>query len=158
MISSIRFGITTQLDFFETFGQGKPEDIEESEEYNSEIRRYNYPWGYAVMNLTGKKTKTWVIVELCYSTDGKFKAPRNTGIGDSEDNVVEKYKDMGQVENATSHNRGLYYNDKGSGKIWQIEEGYRVIRYIYTGDNHHLQLEYHLKNNKVFQIDMKYVP
>ena len=158
MISSIRFGITTQLDFFETFGQGKPEDIEESEEYNSEIRRYNYPWGYAVMNLTGKKTKTWVIVELCYSTDGKFKAPRNTGIGDSEDNVVEKYKDMGQVENANSHNRGLYYNDKGSGKIWQIEEGYRVIRYIYTGDNHHLQLEYHLKNNKVFQIDMKYVP
>ncbi len=158
MISSIRFGTTTQLDFFETFGQGEPEEIEQSEEYGSEIRKYDYSWGYAVMNLVGKKTKTWVIVELCYNNEGKFKAPRNTGIGDSEEHVVEQYKDMGQVENATSHNRGLYYNEKGSGKIWQTDEENRIVRYIYTGDNHHLQLEYHLRNSKVSRIVMKYTP
>ena len=158
MISSIRFGTTTQLEFFETFGQGDPEEIEMSEEYDTEIRRYNYSWGYAVMNLVGKKTKTWVIVELSYNSDGKFKAPRNTRIGQSEESVVDEYKDMGQIENTVSHNRGLYYNEKGSGKIWQNEDGTRVIRYIYTGDNHKLQLEYHIRNSQVFRIDMKYVP
>ena len=158
MISSIRFGTTTQLEFFETFGQGEPEDIETSEEYGSEIRRYQYPWGYAVMNLVGRKTKTWVIVELDYSSEGKFSAPRNTGIGDTEESVVDKYRDMGQVENATSHNRGLYYNDKGMGKIWQTDQETRIIRYVYTGDSHTLQLEYYIQDGHVIRINMRYVP
>lgn len=157
MISSIRFGTTTQAEFFELFGEGTPAETTQTDEYKSEIRRYDYPWGYTVMNLAGKKTKEWVVVEVSCSEDGTITGPRNTGIGDNEEYVVSQFRDSGQVE-SPSHNRGLYYNDKGSGKIWQIEEGYRVIRYIYTGDNHHLQLEYHLRNDQVFRIDMKYIP
>ena len=55
-------------------------------------------------------------------------------------------------------NRGLYYNDKGSGKIWQETENERLIRYIYIYETHTLTLEYSLKNNAVYQIRMKYVP
>ena len=157
MISSICFGTTTQPEFFETFGEGIPAETEESDEYDTEIRRYDYPWGYAVMKLTGREAKTWVVVELSLTSDKGFSLPRGTGIGNNEEYVVSQFRNMGQPE-SPSHNRGLYYSDKGSGKIWQIEEGYRVIRYIYTGDNHHLQLEYHLRNDQVFRIDMKYIP
>lgn len=158
MISAIRFGTTTQLDFFETYGQGTAGEIEQSEEYGSEIRRYDYSWGYAVMNLVGKKTKVWVIVELSYTSNGQFSAPRNTGIGNTEDSVVEMFKDLGQIENESSHNRGLYWNDKGSGKIWQNDDGSRTIRYNFTGDGHKLLLEYDVQSGHVFRIHMKYVP
>ena len=64
---------------------------------------------------------------------------------------------MGQVESAKG-NRGLYFNDKGSGKVWKMDDSTKIIRYIYATDSHEWQLEYHLKNKSVVRIDMKYVP
>ena len=153
-LDNIRFGITTQLEFFETYGEGNLAGIVETNEYSTECRRYDYPWGYVIMNLA---KKTWVVVEVSFSTSGKFPAPRKTGIGDEEEYVTGQFKDMNQVE-SKSGNRGLYYNDKGSGKIWQIDKQHRIIRYLYNYETHTLQLEYHLRDKTVYMIDMKYIP
>ena len=153
-IDKIRLGITTQLEFFETYGEGEFTGVIDTAEYDTECRRYDYDWGYAVMNLT---RKTWVIVEIGYTSGGRFSAPRGTNIGDEEEYITKEFKDMGQVE-SENKNRGLYYNDKGSGKIWQETENERLIRYIYIYETHTLTLEYSLKNNAVYQIRMKYVP
>lgn len=153
-ISGIRLGITTQLEFFETYGEGEFAGVTGSEEYTTECRKYRYDWGYVVMNLT---RKTWVIVEIEITSAGRFTAPRGTSIGDEEEFVIKEYRDMGQVASA-KNNRGLYYNEKGSGKIWQEDDGSRTIRYIYAYESHKLTLEYSLRNNSVYRINMRYVP
>ncbi len=152
-LDSIKFGTMTQLEFFETYGEGTLAGVVETDEYETECRKYEYSWGYAIMNLS---RKTWVVVEVSCTT-GKFNAPRKTAIGDEEEYVTGQFRDMGQVESAKG-NRGLYYNDKGSGKVWKMDDKTKVIRYIYATENHEWQLEYHLKNNSVVRIDMKYVP
>lgn len=158
MLTNIRFGLMTQLEFFETYGESENHVPVETEEYSSECRRYDYPWGYVIMNLAGtKKNKTWVVVEISYTVPGKFTAPRKTGIGDSEKDVTDQFRDCGQVE-SEKKNRGLYFNDKGSGKVWYTDKENRTIRYIYKYDGHTLQLDYDLKNNSVIRIDMKYIP
>ena len=154
-IDQIRLGITTQLEFFETYGEGEFTGTVESDDYESECRRYDYSWGYVVMNLV---RKSWVVVEIDFTSAGVFSAPRNTSIGNEEVHVTNQFKDMGQVEGGEKHNRGLYYNDKGSGKIWNEDDGVKVIRYIYTYESHTLQLEYYVKNDSVFRINMKYKP
>ena len=107
--------------------------------------------------------KTWVVVEVCVTSDGVFSAPRGTAIGQTERQVIGQYKDMLQVESA-SHNRGLYYvEDTGGkiyhGKVFQMEDGTRIIRYRYYDTSHWLQLEYRLNTSgMVSSIDVKYIP
>ena len=153
-IDQIRLGVTTQLEFFETYGEGEFTGTVESADYDTECRRYDYSWGYVVMNLS---RKTWVVVELSYTSAGIFSAPRGTSIGNEETEVTDKYRDMGQVESRSSGNRGLYYNDKGRGKIWQQKDGSRIIRYTYEYDNHRLELEYYVKDDAVYRIRMRYI-
>ena len=102
--------------------------------------------------------RTWVVVEVYYTSSGIFTAPRGTEIGDEAAHVTNQFKDMGQIESA-SHNRGLYANDHGSGKIWDLGEQGKSIRYDYTYDGHWLKLEYSVgTNGKVQAIRMYYVP
>ena len=77
-----------QLEFFETYGEGESAGTVQSGDYSTECRLYDYPWGYVIMNLP---RKTWVVVEVCYTSDGApFSAPRGTGIGQTETAVVDK--------------------------------------------------------------------
>ena len=154
-IDQIRLGVTTQLEFFETYGEGEFTGTVESADYDTECRRYDYSWGYVIMNLS---RKTWVVVELSYTSAGIFSAPRGTSIGNEETEITNKFRDMGQVEGGEKHNRGLYYNDKGSGKIWNENDGVKIIRYIYSYESHKLQLDYYVKNDSVFRINMIYRP
>lgn len=117
--------------------------------------RYTYSWGYATM----AKTKNgWVLAEL-YFTSSQFAGPRSTGIGDTESQVVGKFRDMGQLESA-SGNRGLYENDKGKGKIYKQEDGTKLIRYqAKTSDSHMWQLDYTLGTGGVVTaIRMQFIP
>ena len=127
------------------------------ENLDTECRRYDYAWGYAVMS----KTKAgWVVAEINLSGNGPIAAPRGTRIGDSESFVVSKFRDMGQVE-SPSGNRGLYASKDGTGKIWVQEDGGKLIRYrCYTPDSSHWwQLEYRTNaNGLVVNIDLRYDP
>ena len=149
--------VTSMVEFQRLFGEGTLVGETTLENLDTECRRYNYAWGYAVMS----KTKAgWVVAEINLSGNGPIAAPRGTRIGDSESFVVSKFRDMGQVE-SPSGNRGLYASKDGTGKIWVQEDGGKLIRYrCYTPDSSHWwQLEYRTNaNGLVVNIDLRYDP
>ncbi len=149
--------VTGMMEFQRLFGEGTLAGNVTLENIETECRRYDYNWGYAVMS----RTKAgWVVAEVCLTSAGPIAAPRGTAIGDTESFVVGKFRDMGQVE-SPSGNRGLYSSKDGTGKIWVQEDGGKIIRYrCYTPDSSHWwQLEYRLnKAGTVTSIDMLYEP
>ena len=154
-IDTLKINHTTQNEFFGKYGNGTAAGTVEQEGFDTECRRFDFSWGYAVMNLS---KKSWVLVEVSISSSGVLTGPRNTSIGDTEEYVVDKFKDMLQVE-SKSGNRGLYAVNGSTGKIWVQEDGGKIIRYRYPVDSHWVQLEYLLnKSGKVVNIDLKYIP
>lgn len=154
-VAGLELNKTTMIDFQSAYGEGTLVETLTGGDFETECRKYEYPWGYAVMNLT---KKNWVLVEL-YFTDGTFKGPRTTGVGDPEDYVVGKFKDLGQLPSA-SGNRGLYALDSGSdGKIWLQEDKTKIIRYRVRTESHWYQLEYYVNTNgSVSAVDYRYIP
>lgn len=157
-ISGLELNKTTMLDFQSAYGEGKLVEMEPNPDFTSECRKYEYPWGYAVMNLA---KKNWVLVELCFNDASTFKAPRGTKVGDPMDFVVGKFKDLGQLESA-SGNRGLYALDNGNdGKIWKQEEktGQKIVRYRIKNEGHYYVLDYYVnQNDTVTSVDWWYKP
>ncbi len=157
-IQGLELNKTTMLDFQSKYGEGTLVETEQNPDFASECRKYEYPWGYAVMNLA---KKSWVLVELYFKDGSTFKAPRGTGVGDPMDYVVGKFKDLGQVASA-SGNRGLYALDNGSdGKIWKQEEktGQKIVRYRIKNEGHYYVLDYIIsQNGSVAAVDWWYKP
>ena len=156
-IAGLELNKTTMQDFQSAYGEGKQVEMPAVSDFETECRKYEYPWGYAVMNLS---KKNWVLVELYFKDGTPFKAPRGTGVGDPLDYVVGKFKDLGQLP-STSGNRGLYSLDNGSdGKIWlQEDKKSRIVRYRIKKDSHIYQLDYFVnESNEVISVDWKYIP
>lgn len=148
---------TNMTDFIKTYGEPTNEEKTELEGIKTECRKLTYSWGYAVMT---KAPAGWVLAELYFQSGSPFSGPRNTGIGDSMSNVVNSFRDMGQIE-SPSGNRGLYENTNGgSGKIFLEKDGSHIIRYIcMTSDNHYWQLEYITNTGGIVKaIDLRYLP
>ncbi len=148
--------ITTMTDFQQIYGQGELAGNITLPDLDTECRRYDYAWGYAVMS---KTKKAWVVAEVCITGDGPIPGPRSTKIGEAENSIIDKFRDMGQVA-SESGNRGLYATKEGTGKIWKQTDGTDIIRYICnTEDNHRWQLEYRINSSgNVSSIDMLYLP
>ena len=150
--------VTSMMDFQRTFGEGTLVGPVTVPNIETECRRYDYEWGWAVMTRTNTG---WVVAEVCLTSEtAPISAPRGTRIGDSESAVVGKFRDMGQVE-SPSGNRGLYSSKDGTGKIWVQEEGGKIIRYrCYSPDaSHWWQLEYRTNAaGSVTSIDMLFEP
>lgn len=154
--NGLTLGVTTRDEFVEKYGSGKGSEEVTLEGFEDPGEKITYSWGYAVM---GKlERKGWVLTELYFTTD-QFSGPRDTGIGDSEEDVVGQFRDMGQVE-SPSGNRGLYDNDTGKGKIYLMEDGTKEIRYdTETADGATWNLIYYVsKADAVTAIDMLYEP
>ncbi len=147
---------TTMPEFQQVYGAGELKGNVTLSDVETECRRYDYSWGYAVMT---KVKAGWVLAEVYCTSTGPFTWPRGTKVGDTKDYVVGKFRDMGQVASA-SGNRGLYSNDDGSGKIWVQEDGGEIIRYIcHTEDSRRWQLDYIVnKLGYVTAIDIRYLP
>lgn len=137
-LSGLKPGETRLEDFVKKYGEGEALGEVERTDLEGVCRKYGYAWGYAVFNLN-KGVQT--LVEAHF-TDS-FKGPRSTGIGDTLDYVVSKFRDMGQLE-SPSGNRGLYQTDDDStGYIYKQEDGGHIIRYdAMTPDYHTWRLEY----------------
>lgn len=154
-IDKLKINQTTQNEFFNLYTQGENAGSVQQEGFETECRRYDYPWGYAVMNLS---KKNWVLVEVSLNASGVMEGPRGTQIGDTEAFVIGKFRDMLQVE-SNSGNRGLYSTGSETGKIWLQENNEKVIRYRYAVDSHWVQLEYLLNSaGTVRNINLKYIP
>lgn len=146
---------TTRETFQEKYGKGNAMEETWLEGIDSACQKYTYDWGYATM---AKVSTGWVLADL-YFTTSQFSGPRSTGIGDTEEYVVGKFRDMGQLE-SPSGNRGLYENDDGKGKIYKQQDGTRIIRYqTETADSHTWQLDYIVNTSgHVSAIRMLYIP
>ena len=156
-IAGLELNKTTMIDFQSAYGEGVQAEMEKNTGFETECRKYEYPWGYAVMNLDKKK---WVLVELYFKDASTFKAPRGTGVGDPMDYVVSKFKDLGQVASA-SGNRGLYQLDnQNDGKIlMQEDKKSYILRYRIRSEEHWYNLEYHVNaGGTVTAVDWKYIP
>ena len=114
------------------------------EGFESMSEKHFYEWGYAVF---APKKNERVLVELYY-TSQTFDAPRKTKIGDTEEEIVAAFRDMGQVT-SPSGNRGLYANSNGSGKIFVVEGGKEIRYTTTTADNRIWQLTYSLNDKGV---------
>ena len=154
--ASMKLNYVTLTDFEKTYGEGTPAGTVELEGFDSECRRFDYPWGYAVMTLS---RKSWVLVKISITDAGEIKGPRDTKLGDSESYVVGQFCDMMQLE-SDSGNRGLYSNSKGTGKIWKQEDGTKIIRYRYAAsESQWWELDYTVSaSDKVTAIDLYFVP
>ena len=154
-INDLELNKTTMKDFQAAYGPGQETEIETTKNsgFTTALRKFEYPWGYAVMNLN---KKNWVLVELRFRDNSIFKAPRGTGIGDQKDFVISKFRDMGQVASA-SGNRGLYHLDNLSdGKFLAKDQS---IRYRIRVDGTYFQLKYYLNENEtVKEIEYRYIP
>ena len=153
-INGLELNKTTLQDFQASYGEGKEVEIKQGTNgFTEELRKFEYPWGYAVMTLN---RRNWVLVELRFHDGSTFKAPRGTGIGDPMDFVISKFRDMGQVATAKG-NRGLYCLDNGSdGKYLKKSN---AIRYRIRKDQTWYQLEYHLDSSgTVEEIVYRYIP
>ena len=155
-IAGLELNKTTYAEFQEKYGEGKQAEMQQTGEFESECRKYEYSWGYAVMNLA---KRSWVLVELYFNDTSSFKAPRNTGVGDPADYVVGQFKDLGQLP-SQSGNRGLYAMESGSdGKIWLQEDDTKILRYRIRNDGHWYMLEYYVnKGGNVEAVDWRYIP
>lgn len=154
-LSGLKPGETRYEDFAKKYGEGEALGDVERTDMEGVCRKYGYHWGYAVFNLN-KGVQT--LVEAHF-TDS-FKGPRSTGIGDTLDNVVGKFRDMSQLE-SPSGNRGLYETSDGStGYIYKQEDGGHIIRYdAMTPDYHTWRLEYVCSPaGIVTAIDLMYLP
>lgn len=145
---------TTREQFLEAYGAGSGKEDVMLDGFETACQKYSYEWGYAIFTQT---RNGWVMAELYFT--GEFVGPRSTGIGNTEEDVVGKFRDMGQLE-SPSGNRGLYENDDGKGKIYKQEDGTKIIRYqAETADSRMWQLDYILSTGGVVEaIDMLYVP
>ena len=155
-IADLTLNKTTLADFQKAYGEGTQTEMEKSPDFETECRKYEYPWGYVVMNLDKKK---WVMVELYFKDGSTFKAPRGTGVGDPMSFVVGKFKDLGQLASG-SGNRGLYQLDNGNdGKILLQDDKSNIIRYRIRSEEHWYVLEYRVnQSGTVEAVDWRYIP
>ncbi len=155
-IADLTLNKTTLAEFQKAYGEGTQTEMDKNPDFESECRKYEYPWGYVVMNLDKKK---WVMVELYFKDGSTFKAPRGTGVGDPMSFVVGKFKDLGQLASG-SGNRGLYQLDNGNdGKILLQDDKSNIIRYRIRSEEHWYVLEYQVnRSGTVEAVDWRYIP
>ena len=142
-IGGLTLNVTTREEFFDKYGESESVEDVILSNINSDCQRHNYPWGYATMMRL--RAGGWVLVEM-YITSAEVPGPRGTGIGNTEDEVVAQFQDMGQIT-SPSGNRGLYANQNNSdkGKIYVQEDGGKMIQYITdTADGNLWYMEYFL--------------
>ena len=155
-LGSIKLNSTTWDVFSRTYGSAQSQEDLTMQGFENPCRRYTYDWGYATFQRMGG---VQYLIELSYTTT-EISAPRGTKVGQSEDYILSKFCDMGQVE-SPSGNRGLYSTGDGIGKIFKREsDGSRYIQYIaYTADSHRWELDYELgQGNTVERIYQLYIP
>ena len=129
---------TTREEFFAKFGEGEAAGEEMLDRYETPCLKYTYPWGHVLMY---KTPGSWVLVQVSVINQ-EYTAPRNTQVGMSLDEVITKYRDMGQLPGAKGH-RGLYEMGDNSGKVIPQPDGTSVVEYV-TNSNQgfKLKLEY----------------
>ena len=140
IIGDIKLNGTKREAFEAEYGTGLSVEPVTVDKIDNPCEKVTYSWGWAIFQ---ELKSGWMIIELDFH-DATFTAPRGTHIGASEDEIVSKFRDMGQLA-SPSGNRGLYYNKNSDyGRILKTDDG-KIIRYLTaTLDGHIWKLDYRL--------------
>ncbi|NLB91316.1 MAG: hypothetical protein GX786_08900, partial [Clostridiales bacterium] len=152
VFNGLILGKTLRDEFENTYGAPlktveNPEDVGITQEGTM---KHEYPWGYAVSQLLDGRR----VISKIYITTDEIKAPKNTSVGMTFDQVTEKFRDLGQLANDKG-DRGIYNDDNGWAEIRQGEsqEDLQVLEYaVYTVDGTTWLLHYYGKNDKIVAI------
>lgn len=138
---------------------GMPDDQQDTTTYMSQInaqaKTYIYNWGKAEFILTSNK---WLLVNV--ETKSNITTfPRGLGIGSTKDEVINSYKDMGQLPNLDG-TRGLYYSMPNIGRLTNDGNGNWYIHYAVNNpaNNKVWAIDYMLENDIVKMIKHYWIP
>lgn len=154
-IGTLKLGTTTREEFQGKYGKASSVETTWIFGVDGDCEKHVYPWGYAAF----MKSKTGFVLADLYFTDNTFSGPRSTGIGSTETQVTEQFKDFGQVVGATGRKRGLYQDESKRGVIYIAESGEKTIVYRVDTESHIWQLTYSLNAaGRVTSIRWQYEP
>ena len=144
---------------YNTFSKawGAPKSYEllpEEEWYSPEMESYEavYNWGTARFCI--KTTGGTPVLYALDTSNSKMSAPRTTKVGMSADNVLAKFRDLGQAALDADGNRLLYNLNSGNyqfGTFRKEADGNYAIHYYYPiGDDRKIfvELSYYLDQNQ----------
>ena len=145
---------TTREAFVKANGEPSSQESVTISKLEGECHKLTYSWGHCIVaSIDG----TWLVVEVSQKQD-KFSAPRNTGIGLTEKDVTDKFRDMLQPPSQNG-DRSLYYDGNSTGQIKLVSEKQKSIQYIYaTLENNRFVLEYELTDGVVTAITHRFAP
>ena len=145
---------TTMEAFVKDNGEPLSREAVTIEGIPNECQKMIYNWGYCII---GPINNSWVVVEVT-QTQSQFAAPRKTGFGQSEQEVVNSFRDMKQPESKNG-NRSLYLDGNNVGIIKRLSDNQKSIQYMCTNvEGYQLLLQYDLKNGIVTSITARYAP
>lgn len=141
--------------FTKAWGAPKSYELLEKEAwYSPEMESYEavYSWGTARFCI--KTTDGSPVLYALDTTNSKMTAPRTTRVGMSAENVLAKYRDLGQAALDDDGNRLLYNYNSGNyqfGTYRKESDGNYAIHYYYPiGDDKKIfvELSYYLDENQ----------
>lgn len=148
---------TTRDAFIKKYGQPKEEKEMEDSTVRGVVLQMIYSWGEArfVMVADG------YVLYYLDTGNSAMAGPRKTHIGDTEETVTSKFRDVGQPKDQNG-DRSLYWNYDNNGndkaKIYHLDDAHDRIDYSYIRkeDDASVTLSYTMENGKVTRISMRY--
>ena len=146
---------TSYNTFSKAWGAPKSYELLPNEEwYSPEMESYEavYNWGTARFCI--KTTGGTPVLYALDTSNSKMSAPRTTKVGMSADNVLAKFRDLGQAALDADGNRLLYNLNSGNyqfGTFRKEADGNYAIHYYYPiGDDRKIfvELSYYLDQNQ----------
>mgnify|MGYP000966052113 CR=1 FL=1 len=138
---------------------GPPESQEDivDEDVTGKAIKLVYPWGEARF-FTGEKGMILYYFTTDQSSHG---GPRKTAVGQSLDEIIAKFRTMGQLPNARG-DRGLYYNMSEGYAHYRVasdDPDTGTLSYVYVGQgiSGSLILEYQIKAGRAQRITLRNV-
>ncbi len=145
---------TTMEVFVQANGEPISRESVQVDKIPDECQKLLYSWGYCII---APISNSWLVIEVT-QTQSKFAAPRNTGFGLSEQEVVNAFRDMRQPESLNG-DRSLYLDGSSSGIVKRVSDNQKSIQYSCSNvEGYQLLLQYDLKGGIVVAITHRYVP
>lgn len=138
---------------------GPPDSQEEiaDEEMQGKATRYRYSWGEARF-FAGENGP---VLYYFTTTQASHGGPRKSAVGQSLDEIIGKFRTMGQLPNARG-DRGLYYNMAEGYAHYEVasdDPATGLLSYVYVGGQmagSHV-LEYQIRGGKAERITLRYL-
>ena len=145
---------TTMEEFVQANGEPASREAATVQGIPDECQKLVYSWGHCVI---APISGSWRVVEI-YQTQNKFGAPRNTSIGQSEQEVTNSFRDMRQPESKNG-DRSLYLDGSDFGTVKRVSDNQKSIQYSCINvEGYQMLLQYDLNGGAVAAITSRFVP